>query len=188
MKTLTLKFEGVDDVVLKRPTYREMREVGETIETLYQAATPSAVIYSSEFDKVLRAIALTDDDYDRIMELDHSAVWELWNKFLEFGRFDDFFSDASSAQEARQAKMMEWQAESMRRQMQLMQKSGLAPKDFSLEDVLTRLMMKRLQGQGQSESGESEPSDMAALMMSKQPTSTTTTPPSTAGRQGRSKK
>jgi hypothetical protein len=182
MRTITIDFEDIGSITLRRPRYGDMRELGPVIERLYQAATPSAVIYSDEFEQVLKAIAKTPEDLERVMELDPNEIWSLWTQFTEFARFDDFFAAATDQQLERQTKMEERRMRTAMAQLNMMKKSGLVPEGLSIESMLMSRFNQTMGSLDPSLSGEDELSDKVDTETLATPLSSTSTPPSTAGR------
>jgi hypothetical protein len=181
MRTLVLEFEGVDPITVKRPAYSEMREVGPMIERLFAMATPGAVIYSPEFERVLAMACNTSADLERAMGLDHNEMWSLWTSYIEFARFEDFFAEATEQQLARQTKMEEHRMRATMRQLDMMKKSGLVPADLSIESVLMARFQEAM-SQEPSPNGEPAPVTKVDTATFRTPSSSTSSPPSTDGR------
>ena len=184
-RTMEFQSESGGSITLRRLTFGEARKMHEMIETVYMADTPSAAIYSEEFDKLMKTVT-TKAGYEAVQELDFDEAWRLWEEYCEFARFGPFFTEAAESQAKRQAEIVDRQMAGAAERMKVMKTYGLVPDDFSLETFaqppttlkpdagspLSRLM---------SAAGESGLLSKGASETSKTPRSTTSTPASTGG-------
>ena len=185
MRTHTVTFED-GDITLKRPTYGQMREMGEKIAELYGRDSASEVIFDPLFDEVMRAACDTEEDYDRLQELDQNEVWTVWNEYLEFGRFEDFFGGAAEQQASRATAQLENTLRHATARAELMKKSGFG-QDDSLMTALVR-EVTAAKAQKASASGSEKPiSEVVAEKFTTRSPSTFT-PTSTGGRPNKSRK
>ena len=155
------------DIELRRPTFTEMRDLGEEARKLFEAESAQSLLFSDTFDDLMKTVAVTDDDYQRLVgECDIVDVWNVWTAFSEFARFSSFFVDAEASQAEMQEAMEQVQYGAASRRLEALKKLGLAPSDYSMADVMRVAGQEELPDVMQprpapSEAGSTKPSKKA---------------------------
>lgn len=135
-KTTKIKTDA-GDIELRRPTFSEMRELGDKAQELFEAESAQALLFSDTFDQLMARVAVSEADYERLVnECDIVDVWNVWQSYAEFARFRSFFEEAEATQAELRIAVEEVQYGAAGRRLEVLKKLGIAPEDYSMADVL----------------------------------------------------
>ena len=134
-KTQELKFDDAT-ITIARPRFSQMITISTMISELADIDGVMAVMQHPSFLKVMEAACVTPKDFERLQDLDYADAYAVYESYLELGRFDDFLSEESRKQSQRKMKIMEASLEATRQQIDMLKKTGVLPKEFSMEDAI----------------------------------------------------
>lgn len=148
MSKRIFKTSAGHELELRRPTYKAFKNISYKVAALMDVEFDAAMS-NDAFSEVLNACVVQNlgapDQEDGILaNLPYDEVAALWDAVIEHAEFDTFFATRRTAHEQRQTERMEADMLAQAKQIQVMKKSGLLPKDFSLERALNEGMTPAL--------------------------------------------
>ncbi|MBA2666052.1 MAG: hypothetical protein H0U69_03335 [Trueperaceae bacterium] len=177
-KTETVTIEETP-ITLVRPTFGKMGTMAAAVQKLYEMSDAGAVLTHPSFAVVVEKACATPADYEMARELSFAGMWELWEAYLDFGGYEQFFTEASERQRRRQEELTERRLKAQSAQFDQMKRLGFLDKDFSLGDVMKDSLIQGAHSQLQT--GAPTPNVGGEEPIPTSPSFTTTTPEPTAG-------
>lgn len=162
MKTQAFETDS-GTVNLRRPNFAEMKSLGNEASLLVTAESAQELLFSETFDKLMKTVAVEDADYTTLMEeCDLVDVWNVWQQYMKFARFEDFFMEAEASHQERLQGLREKSLDRTMAELERMKKRGYVPSDFSLSDAAKAEDPEEAIRRAMSESGSAKQSKKGA--------------------------